>query len=77
MREFGFHPVDQIPVELKDAATLEMSHFTVSLIVQQQLIGSLHRRTSQFFRHIAEGEVDECAHAGGQETMSGIDDVNR
>ena len=32
---------------------------------------------SEFFRHVADGEVDEGAHARRQEASSEIDDVNR
>jgi hypothetical protein len=40
MQEFGFHPEVVVPPALKEAATLEMSHFMVSLIINQRLIGS-------------------------------------
>ena len=40
MHEFGFHPEIEIPATLMIAATLEMSHFMVSLILNQRLIGS-------------------------------------
>jgi len=38
---------------------------------------ALLRVGSQFFRHVADGEVDEGAHARRQEASSEIDDVNR
>jgi hypothetical protein len=71
MREFGLHPVDQIPASIKDAATLEMSHFMVSLIINQELIGSgtLVRVDDAFTiltaHHVAElVERDQATHLG-------------
>jgi hypothetical protein len=71
MQEFGLHPVDQIPSSLKDDATLEMSHFMVSLIINQELIGSgtLVRVDDAFAiltaHHVAELiESDDVTHLG-------------
>src|SRR5450432_3216050 len=66
MQDFGLHPVDQIPASIKDAATLEMSHFMVSLIINQELIGSgTLVRVDDRFAILTAHHIAELVETGG------------
>jgi hypothetical protein len=40
MVEYGVHPQTDIPAEIKEAGTREMTNYTISLILRQRLTGS-------------------------------------